>query len=53
MAALWAKLAQIWVLFFGWLPAPLAIGFTVLIGLFIVIMILKLVAFVLDAIPFL
>lgn len=53
MTSLWSRLSQIWVLFFGWLPAPLAVGFTVLIGLFLVIMIIKLVAFVLDAIPFL
>lgn len=53
MIWLWTKLADTWVMFFGWLPLPLSIGFTVLIGLFIVIMIIKLVAFVLDAIPFL
>lgn len=53
MGSIWNTLRSLWVLFFGWMPIPLAVGLTVLIGLMIIILIIKLVAFVLDAIPFL
>jgi len=53
MGSIWKALHDVWFLFFGWLPAPLSVGLTVLIGLFIVILIIKLVGFILDAIPFL
>lgn len=42
-----------WHLFFGWMPTTLAVICTVLIGLIVIIIIIKLIAFILDAIPFL
>lgn len=41
-----------WVLLFGWMPTALAIFCTVLIGLIVVIILIKIIAFILDAIPF-
>lgn len=42
-----------WYLFFGWMPNTLAIICTVLIGILVVIIIIKIIAFIIDAIPFL
>lgn len=53
MSSIWNALHDVWYLFFGWMPAPLSVGITVLIGLMIVVLIIKLVGFILDAIPFL
>lgn len=46
-------ISSIWSLLFGWMPSYLAIICTVLIGLVIIIIIIKIIAFILDAIPFL
>lgn len=44
---------DVWALLFGWAPSALGIIFTILIGLVLIIIIIKIIAFILDAIPFL
>lgn len=46
-------LHSVWVLLFGWMPTFFAIGITVIIALMILILLIKFIAFILDAIPFL
>lgn len=44
---------SIWVLLFGWMPIGLAVFCTVLLAVIAIIIIIKIIAFILDAIPFL
>lgn len=46
-------LRGIWYLLFGWMPSFLAILCTILIAVLAIIIIIKIIAFILDAIPFL
>lgn len=47
------SLANAWEFFFGWLPSPLDVIATILIGLIVVVLLIKIIAAILDAIPFL
>lgn len=42
-----------WSLIFGWMPTPLDIFATILVGLLVIVLLIKIIAFILDAIPFL
>ena len=53
MGSFFNLLSQAWQLLFGWLPAPFQVLFIVLIGLFLIFLLVKLIAFIWDAIPFL
>ena len=53
MSDFFAAVAHAWTLIFGWMPTPIDIFATVLIGLIVVVLLIKIVAFILDAIPFL
>lgn len=53
MSEIFETFGNAWEFLFGWLPSPLNIFATVLVGLIVVILLIKIVAFILDAIPFL
>lgn len=53
MAQFFATLKSVWVLLFGWMPPLLAAFCTVVIGLVVIILLIKVIALILDAIPFL
>ena len=53
MSSFFQFLHTIWGYLFGWAPSSLGIILTILVGLAIVIIIIKIIAFILDAIPFL
>lgn len=53
MSDFFAAVAAAWTLIFGWLPSPLDIFATVLVGLIVVVLLIKIIAAILDAIPFL
>ena len=53
MASFFTALSNIWTLLFGWMPSLLAAFCTVIIGLVAIILIIKIIALILDAIPFL
>lgn len=52
MSDFFSFVGQLWVLMFGWMPTTLAVFCTVLIGIVVVFLIIKLIAFILKAIPF-
>lgn len=43
----------IWVVFFGWMPIGLQIAFGAIVALAVIVLLLKVIALVLDAIPIL
>lgn len=53
MSDFFQSVANAWELIFGWLPSPLDVIATILIGLIVVILLIKIIAAILDAIPFL
>lgn len=53
MASIFALLANIWELLFGWLPAPIQALIIIFIGLLLIFLLVKFIAFIWDAIPFL
>lgn len=53
MSSFFATLSQVWHLLFGWMPTALSVFCTAIIGLVAIILIIKVIAFILDAIPFL
>ena len=48
-----ATLQAVWSLMFGWMPAPIAAATSIIVGLMMIIVIIKIIAAILDAIPFL
>ena len=46
-------LHSLWILLFGWMPPFFAVGITVILALMVLILLIKFIAFILDAIPFL
>lgn len=53
MTGLFEAFGTAWFLIFGWLPSPLDVICTVLVGLVIVVLLIKIIGAILDAIPFL
>ena len=53
MSDFFETVANAWELIFGWLPAPLDVLATLIIGLIVVVLLIKIIAAILDAIPFL
>ena len=53
MSDFFQSVANAWEFIFGWLPSPLDVIATILIGLIVVILLIKIIAAILDAIPFL
>lgn len=43
--------AQIWLLFFAWMPIPLQIAFFAFLAVVGIVFVLRVIALVLDAIP--
>lgn len=52
MSSFFATVSAIWTVLFGWMPTTFAVICTVFIGLVILIILFKLIAFVMDIIPF-
>lgn len=53
MTDFFEAVAEAWVFIFGWLPSPLDVIATIIIGLIVVVLLIKIIAAILDAIPFL
>lgn len=53
MATFFSFIRTAWAIAFGWLPLPLFVLFTLGVAFWLVILIIKLIALILDAIPFL
>lgn len=52
MGSFISNIIQIWNLCFAWLPPALAALFLVILGILAIFLIIKLIAIILDAIPF-
>lgn len=53
MSDFFQSIANAWQFIFGWLPSPLDVIATILVGLIVVVLLIKIIAAILDAIPFL
>lgn len=46
-------MSAVWSLFFGWLPPVIQVVFLALIAIVLIIIVFRIIALILDAIPFL
>lgn len=53
MGSLFSFISNAWALMFGWAPSWFGVLCIILIGFLAIIIIIKVIAFILDAIPFL